>query len=469
MYIDEKLLERIIDGARLVQGILPSGLSFSIDTRSLQSGDVFVALPGTVHDGHDFLAQACAQGCSGMIIQERKKDRLKALHDVLGDKFIITVPDTLQALIALAATWRQQFTIPIIAITGSVGKTSTKNLLAAMVAKQGLRYLISPGNYNTLLGVCLTLLQLRSYHEGAVFEIGITVRGEMACIAQVLRPTIGLITYIGHSHMAGLGSLHDIALEKRDIFKFFKEDAVGFINGDQPLLTGVSYQHPIIKFGSKTVNQIQARKITVGSTTLSFTLKIYKNRYTVTLPTNHIGSVMHALAASSVAHYLGIADITIVEALQHMSVVAGRFEKRTLKDGAGMLIHDSYNANPESMKAALLAFQRLSTSAQKIVVLGDMLELGADSAFWHRQIGRFLRKVPSLNHLILVGSHVQWTYKTVPIGLSVDIVKTWEDAIVKVRECFNQEVVVLVKGSLGTNLFKLVEQLTHASTMIHEH
>lgn len=372
------------------------------------------------------------------------------------------MPDTLDALIALACTWRNQFTYPVVGITGSVGKTTTKEMLSNILTLAHMPHIKSAGNQNTRIGLALTMLKMRTQDKAGIFEIGISKRGEMAQLVHMLRPTIGIITLIGHSHMEGLGSLHDIALEKRSLFSSFTESNIGIINGDQPIIAHVGYAHPVIKFGSKTTNQIQARKINVGDASIAFSLKIYKEKFTVVLKNTHAGTVFNSLAATSAAYLLGIPTKTIVQGIQMPMAVPGRFERRLLKDNRGLLIHDCYNASPESMKAALLALQKIETQSQKVAVLGDMLELGANSPFWHRQLGRFLRKVPSLKHIILVGDMVKWTKKTVPVTVHVDVVPTWQDAIPKLVEKLSHESVVLVKGSRGIQLNNLVDHFSRS-------
>jgi UDP-N-acetylmuramoyl-tripeptide--D-alanyl-D-alanine ligase len=225
-------------------------------------------------------------------------------------------------------------------------------------------------------------------------------------------------------------------------------------------LSHVSYAHPVIRFGTKTTNQIQARKIRIDDSHIDFVLKIYKKKYNIKLKHTHMGAVYNVLAAATAAHLLEIADEVIVQAVQAPLNIAGRFEQRVLKNSPGRLINDCYNASPESMKASLLAFQNMETSAQKIAVLGDMLGLGANSSFWHRQIGRFLRKIPSVKQVILVGNMVQWIQETVPVGTHVDIVSSWQDAVDLLDKKLNKESLVLVKGSLGIGLGSLVDELS---------
>jgi UDP-N-acetylmuramoyl-tripeptide--D-alanyl-D-alanine ligase len=370
----------------------------------------------------------------------------------------------LESFIQLAIAWRSQFSYPVVAITGSVGKTSTKEFLSRIMLYHEKNYFVSHENQNTKIGVALNMLHMKPEHELAIFEIGISRRGEMIEIARILCPTTALITNIGHQHMDGLGSLNDIALEKRDVFKYLTEDSIGIINGDQAILSQVSYQHPIIKFGSKTTNQIQARKVRVSNSTITFVLKIYKKKYMITLDNPHVGAVFNTLAATAAAHWLGIPDEVIVAAIQKPCIVAGRFEKRALLNNSGILINDCYNANPESMKAALLAFQQIETQSPKIAILGDMLGLGVNSPFWHRQVGRFLKKIPSLHKVILVGDLIAWVKKTAPIGLPVEIVTSWQEAMERVEQELDAQPAILVKGSHAVGLSNLVDRLTKTET-----
>ncbi len=457
MQFDERFITSAVPEAIFLATALSKDMHFSIDTRTLQPGDIFVAVPGVHADGHDFAVMALKNGAAGVIAQIDKKDIFSKLSakDRAG-KLIVLVPDTQRALCQLAAAWRAQFSYPVVGITGSVGKTSTKQLLTAMLDAHGVPYLVSQGNQNTSLGIALNMLRMRPEHQMAIFEVGISRRGEMAFLAALLRPTTAVITGIGHAHMEGLGSLADIALEKRDLFKYFTEHNIGIINGDQPLLARVAYAHPVIKFGTKTTNQIQARKIRLAGVHASFVLKLYKEKLPVTLGNPHQGAVFNALAATAAAYQLGVSSAAIVQGLQKPVPVSGRFEQRKIKATRGTIINDCYNANPESMKAALLAFQQVATDAQKIAVLGDMLELGVGSPFWHRQLGRFLRKVPSLTHVILVGKLVAWTKKTAPLGLSIETAPTWQEAIAKLESRLHKESLVLVKGSHGMQLGNLV-------------
>ena len=459
MYFDEHFIQGALPDFTIINNHFPSDARFSIDSRTLKKGEIFVALSGQQTDGHKYIKQALDNGAAGIIIAEEKKDLLQNVQQEIKNKLVITVPDPFKALVRLAKAWRSQFNYPVIAITGSVGKTSTKMILANIVSLQHEQFLVSTGNENTQLGVALNMLKMRRNHTLSIFEVGISKRGEMAVIAEMLRPTNAVITCIGHSHMEGLGSLADIALEKRDIFKYFTEESVGIINGDQSLLAHVGYIHPVIKFGAKTINQVQARKIVKKEGCIEFLLKLYKQKYIIRLNQSHEGAVFNCLAAASVAHLIGISADLIAKGLTMPLTISNRFEPLRLAICDGTVISDCYNANPESMKNALLAFENLQASGKKIAVLGDMLELGVTTPFWHRQLGRFLRKTPSVSHIILVGDFVKWTHKTIPVGLSCELVSTWQEAAQRLKNHVGTSSVVLVKGSHAVGLTHLVEQV----------
>jgi len=354
MRFDEHFLRGALADAVLIDNHFPQEAMFAVDTRTMQEGDIFIALNGLTTDGHCFIEDALKKGAAGIMLALDKQTLLKSIDiSLLKKKLIIAVPDTLQALIRLAMAWRDQYTYSVIGITGSVGKTSTKEMIANICKAAGIEYLASRGNENTKIGLSLNMLRMRKKHQVAIFEVGISKRGEMAELARILRPTSAVITSIGHCHMEGLGSLADIVIEKRAIFKYFDEESIGIINGDIPMLADVGYVHPVIKFGLKTTNQIQARKIACHDGKISCVLRLYKERYPVILPYNHEGMVTNALAAAAVAHLVGIAAVHIIKGVQEPLYIPGRFEQRALLNKKGIIIHDAYNANPESMKASL--------------------------------------------------------------------------------------------------------------------
>lgn len=452
MRFDEHFFKGALSSVSIEGKALPNDIRFLADSKKIQPGDFFIVL--AEHD-KKCIDEAIARGAKGFFIADKQKEVKKQL--LKQGVTVVAVPDTRVALLKLATAWRSQFTCPVIGITGSVGKTSTKEILANILCIEEVSYFSSDNDARNEIDMASNVLRMRSDHKVALFEMGVSRRGQMAELAAIVRPTYAVITNVGHSNMEGLGSLADIALEQRDIFKFFTQESIGVINGDLPVLGSIGYVHPVIKFGSKTANQVQARKINVDDTCINFVLKMYKQKYHIELKNTHSGEVFNSLAAASIAYLLKIPTEIIVKGIQVPIVISGRFERRIMTAGKGVLINDASNANPESMKASLLAFGQIESPAKKVAVLGDMRGLGVNSPFWHRQLGRFLRKIPSLKHVILVGDMVQWTRKTLPLRITAEVVPTWNDAAKRLDDLLKDESLVLVKGSTETKLQNLVE------------
>jgi len=464
MHLDLRFLTSVLSHDALVSPVMPEEIIFALDSRTLQHGEIFVALQGQQVDGHAFVRDALKRGAGGLMIKHTYTHLLDEISAAQrAQLLIIVVPDPYEAVLKLASAWRDQWKKPVVAITGSVGKTSTKELVAAITQQAGLHYYVSRGNQNVLISVAINMLQVKAKHDGAIFEIATSRRGDVRAMAELVRPTVAAVTGIGHQHMDEFGSLAEIAFEKRAIFGTFAEDNIGVIHGDQPLLTGVSYKHPVLRVGLKTINQIQGRKIRIEENEIQFVLKIYDEKFPITLTHAHEGRVMNVLIAAGITYLLGIEPAMIARAVQQPLQIPGRFEYCTMQQGRGTLINDTYNANPESVKAALLAFEKIKVDAAtiKIAVLGDMRGLGQNASFWHRQIGRFLRKVPSLQRLILVGTEVAWIKKTAPMKVQIDLVPTWQEAVLLLEQLMDRQVLVLVKGSRTLHLENIVNSFVH--------
>lgn len=435
----------------------------SADSRTLTPGDFFIALKGAHDDGHAFIQDALNHGARGLIISDSSfLDVVN--HDDIKNVLILKVSDTFQALLSLARVWRSKLSIPLVGITGSIGKTSTKEILKNILICAGIDAFVSYKNQNSLIGLPLNILRVQPHHKIAVFEMGISLQGEMEKLADLLRPTLACITCIAHSHGQGLGNIHDVCIEKRLIFKHFAPADIGVIFGDQEILTKAFYTHPVAKFGYKTRNQVQARKVQLvqaadGTMRTEFLLKWYGKSARVLLSSNHKGLVYNSLAASTLAYFLDIPFEAVIKGIETYRGFENRFEIKRLSHYQGMMISDCYNANPESMKAALVAFNEMKKDGRKIAVLGDMLELGEKEVYWHRQIGRILKRMESIDSVILVGKRALEIAHTAPASISIIRVADWKEASdVLEQNLKDQQAMVLVKGSRGVSLSNMVEK-----------
>lgn len=459
MQIDADFVAKVLPQVSF-QATFPVDANFSVDTRTLQKGDVFVALCGARVDGHDFIAEALQKGASAVIANISYQTKLmQKHHKEFEKKSIIFVPDAMQALVDLAYAWRSQFFYPVVAITGTVGKTTTKEMVKNILQQTQMHYLVSSGNQNTLIGVSINILKMRQEHQVAVFELGIAETGSMKKLVQLLRPTYAAITFVGHGHMQGLGDTTSVAREKREVFTTLSEFDIGIINGDQPELSKISYHHPVIRFGNKRSNQIQARNIFVKNNCVNFIAKIYQKKYAVVLPTCNQVRVNNALCAMAIGKVLHIPDELLIAGVQQPMSVQGRFEILLHASGS-ILIHDAYNSNPESAKASLEAFEQYQTNLKKVLVLGDMMELGQQSNFWHRQLGRMVKKISNLHAVVLIGTQVMWTKKTLPLGTKSLQFENIENAFQPLKSMlFDKDKVFLFKASNSLKFLHLIKNL----------
>jgi UDP-N-acetylmuramoyl-tripeptide--D-alanyl-D-alanine ligase len=439
----------------------------SFDTRTLAPGELFVPLQGTVCDGHAFIQEALNRGaCGSLIARERQACCEKLSCEQKHKKLFIIVPDVQQALCDLATAWREQLTCPVVGVTGSLGKTSTKEMVRSILDNAGIASYVSFKNYNNVLGVSYNVLRIPSSVAAAVLEMGINDVGEMRLLAAIVRPTLALITCIAHTHTEGLGnSLAAVAQEKCEIFSFFTKSNVGIVPGDQAILAKRSYAHKMTYFGLRAHNQIRARAIRVmahdeeGAFITEFVLWCGSDKTVVRMQGNHPSIVHNALAASAIAHFLQVPLSVIAAGLGAYRGTDGRFCIKKLKNNKGIILDDCYNASPESMRAALGALTQFKAHGRTIAVLGDMLELGRNERRWHRSIGKLIaQKCADVDHLVLVGKRARDIGTMIPPSLSCQCVDDWQAAAQVVNALLLEQspAVVLVKASHGMQLDKLV-------------
>jgi UDP-N-acetylmuramoyl-tripeptide--D-alanyl-D-alanine ligase len=431
--------------------------TFSTDSRTLKSGDLFIALKGKSFDGHAFLPEAAARGAAGCVVSAPPSVPLPSGF------VVIQVAETQWALGQVAGRWRRRYPARVVAITGSNGKTTTKEMTGS-VLRQAYRVLVSPGNLNNLIGVPLTLFQLRREHQAAVLELGMNARGEIYRLAEIAKPDVGVITNIGEAHLEFLGSVEEVAEAKGELLPFLTGDRVAVLNRDDPYLARLfpAVRGRLSTFGLDRRADVRAERVRSGrdGRTL-FTLAAGRKRRPVRLNTSGRLNVWNALAAAAVGIAFGLDLDAIAAGLEQAPAAPMRME-RILHPSGAVIVNDAYNANPTSMAASLEAFFRLSKGREAIVVLGDMLELGPVSEAAHRRIGALVAGWrPAL--LITVGERAKGIGEGAVLkGLDVTRIHCCRDhgeaqAVLKAH--VPTAPWIFLKASRGMGLEKLLEGL----------
>ena len=381
-------------GGRLVSGPATTAVrSVSIDTRTLKRKAVFIAIKGDTYDGHDFIPAAVEKGALCIIAQ----GRLRRLPP--GVSYIV-VKDTVKALGALAGFWRRKFSVPVVAITGSNGKTTTKDMAAWVLAGR-MRVLKNEGTKNNHIGVPMTLFNLRAGHDVVVLELGTNHPGEIRYLADICRPNIGIVANVGAAHLEFFGSVSGVLKEKYSLIRRLSPPALALVNADderlrqkllrktkKPLVLGFGISHRSDFFASRIIRRDRG---------LSFVLN---HRQECTLRSAGVHNVYNALAACALGRFFGMDWTRIASRLRSFRFPSGRLG--ILKRDNIRFIDDTYNANPQSLYCALQALESLQTRGRKILVVGDMLELGAGAKEFHSRAGAFAAGV--CDCLVAVGT-----------------------------------------------------------------
>jgi len=369
----------------------------STDSRTTTPGQLFIPLRGERFDGHDYLAGLFARGVSVAVVDEKRAAEFLHHKDVT----LVFVPDTLRALGDLARYYRRRFSLPTVGITGSNGKTTTKEMLAAILAANGAG-LKTSGNLNNLIGLPQMVFQLNNDHNWAVLEMGMSEFGEIDRLAEIAAPQVGIITNAFPAHLATLGSVAGVARAKGELFRRLLPGATAIYNADDALISGCPTPDGVIRrgFGLHGAEITALDLALCGNQGQRFTLKIGEKTADLLLPAFGLHNIYNALAAAAAADSLGLPLEAIVSALSAFTPYDKRFKLDDL--GPVVLIDDSYNSNPASCGAALLTLRELKGDKRAIAVLGDMLELGADSLAAHRDVGHLAAKC--VDRLYLYGA-----------------------------------------------------------------
>lgn len=430
--------------------------NISIDSRNIKQGDLFIAIKGENFDGHNFVIDAFNKGASVAIVSE---DIDFNIEDTL-----IKVEDTTKALQDLAHYYRNKFDVTVVAVTGSTGKTTTKDMISAVL---GMRYktLKTAGNFNNEIGLPLTLFRLDSSYEAVVVEMGMRALGEISLLAKIAEPDIGVITNVGVAHIEILKSIDNIAKAKSELIATLKEDGVAILNGDDDKVRDMDRltQAEVINYGLKEYNKVRATEIkSLQNDTISFELVIRDNCYkkTVTLPVPGRYNVYNALAAVAVGLSLDISLKEIIDGLSSFKLTKMRNQILTTKDGV-KIINDTYNANPASMRGAIDTLVDIG-EGRRIAVLGDMLELGEIAITEHQNIGIILAK-RGVDYLFTYGELAAYIGKGAKDGgmntSSIYIYQDKEKLIKKLLDIITANDTILVKASRGMKLEEVSQAL----------
>ncbi len=421
---------------------------FSTDTRSLCPGDLFIALSGQVYDGHDYLAQAQAGGAAAALVS-------RAINTTTTMP-LLRVPDTQASLSHLATAWRQRFSLPVVAITGSCGKTSTRALLQSILSLAG-KTLASQRSYNNHIGVPLTLLALRESHQYAVLEVGTNHPGEIAPLVNQVKPHIAILTNVNATHLAGFGSVAAIAREKAQIFSTLAADDIAIVNADDGFADdclSFSKAKSVLRFAVSEPADVSASDINIDAKGFShFRLHTPVGETVVQLPLLGKHHVYNALAASAAAVALRVPLEKIKQGLQTIQAESQRLS-RSRGYAQACIIDDSYNASPASVQAAIAVLAQ--HSGDSILVLGDMLELGEQSAYYHRQIGIDAR-ASGINQVFCYGEQSRLTAQT--FGDQGYYFSQQQALLDTLRARLHENVTVLVKGSRGMKMELIAQSL----------
>ncbi len=372
-------------GLLLRQGKRAGCSEVSTDTRTIAEGALFIPLRGRTYDGHDYLEDALNRGAAAVLAA---KGYAQAAESLSGDASIIIVDDTLKALGDLAYWWRRRFDGPVIAVTGSSGKTTTKEMIA-LIGERSLKIHKNSGNLNNCIGFPLSLLRLTSAHGAGVYELASNHPGEIARLADIAGPDVAVITNVGPAHLQGFHSLEAVREEKGSILSFVKPGGMAVINRDDANIRILEdrWKGKSISFGIAERATVKAEHIfTRGDTGVSFTIKIGGLSRGIDMTTLGIHNIYNALAAAAASWAVGVPFDEICAGLVAFRQVPGRMTVTRLASGA-TLIDDSYNANPASTAAALKTLAAVKGAGTAVVIFGDMLELGDESEEKHREAG----------------------------------------------------------------------------------
>ncbi len=427
-------------------------MAVSTDSRAIAAGDLFIALRGERFDAHEFVPQVAAAGAAGAIVAV---DAVAGLKDC--GLPLIAVPDTRLALGRLAAAWRARHALPLIAVTGSNGKTTTKDMIACILqAAFGDAVLATQGNLNNDIGLPLTLLKLRGHHRAAIVEMGMNHPGEIAYLTRIARPTVALVTNAQRAHLEGMGSLEAVAREKGSIFDGLGSDGVAVVNADDPqagLWRGMNGGRRVVGFGLDGDAEVRGTVRLHGlENELHFVTPLGEGAVDLALPGLH--NARNALAAIAATFAAGVPLAAIQQGLAAFKGVKGRLQRRAGLNGA-VVLDDTYNANPDSMRAGIDVLA--ATIGRKVLVLGDMGEIGEAAGQYHDEVGGYAKSA-GVDVLFALGDASAIAARN--FGDGARHFRKIEELIEALRPELTANTTVLVKGSRFMRMERVADAIS---------
>ncbi len=443
------------EGNTFFQGI-------STDSRTVTEGELFIALKGSRFDGHHYVLEALEKKAGGVVIEEDKVGDIR--WNGYRAKAVIAVKDTLFALGNIALDWRRKYRTPLVALTGSNGKTTTKEMIAACL-ETTFPILKTKGNLNNLIGLPLTLLTLTEKERVVVLEMGMNVPGEIRRLTEIAEPDVGLITNIQKVHLEGMESLERLKEEKGELFRKMRRDGTILVNQDDPRVVDLASDYPgqKITFGIEHPAEVMAKEIRLGGAEGTFfTLILEGEAMEIHLRLLGRHFIPNALSAIAAACLFGVEVKQVKEALENFQSIPMRMEIVPLKGGK-TLINDAYNANPHSMELALETLVEAKGEGRAIAVLGDMLELGNFTKEAHEQLGEKVSEL-SIDFLLALGEEAPIVVESaIRHGFPLErvrVVESHSEAISILKQMIQNGDWILVKGSRRMAMEKIVEGLT---------
>lgn len=445
--IDE--IGRATKGELLQKGKANYVSGVSTDTRTIQDGDVFIALKGDNFDGHHFLTTACEKGAGAVIISD--KEAGNSLPDTVS---VFLVTDTKQALEDLAHFHRMRFHVPVIGVTGSNGKTTTKDMITALLSTR-FHVCATQKNFNNEIGLSMTLLSMTEKTEVTVVEMGMRGFGQIAELCRIASPTIGVVTNVGTSHIGILGSQANIAKAKGELIEALPADGMAILNGDDPYVKamGNHFAGKVITYGTKEHSTVMGKDIHYEESQTRYTCAMFDEAYKIKLNLLGPHNVYDALAATAVARILGVDYRKIQKALADFQPIG---QRQTILDVHGIsVMDDSYNANPLSMEMAFRSLKQLP-GKHHYLVLGDMGELGAFEEQLHYETGKKAAAI-GFDGLITVGPLCRHLARGAREGGMTTVIETdsCEEAAKELSQLAKPGDIVLVKGSHYMHMEKI--------------